>query len=464
MNENGINKWIKEWYEENDADIKALMKDVWSHPEIGLNTEYSARACADFASSHGFENVMLKCAEDWENEDARKNTVIAEFGSGRPLIGIVGELDALPGLGQEAVPYKSSIEGPGHGCGHCLMAGGAAAAACALRYAMEKDGLKGTLRFIEAPAEEIGTGKGWLAKNGQFDDMDVALIWHPGSNDLDYDPRSSVAIYDVEFRFSGKTSHAMGAWNGRSALDAVQLMNMGCEFMREHVVPGSYFHYCITSGGLAPNVVPDHAAVRYFFRSRGGLTGAKELFDRACKVADGAAMMTETEVEKHINMTMPDLIYNIPLCRFLYEVTEKMPPLEYTDEEFAFARELYKNVMGKEAPEENDQVLPVKLSPFHDKPDGVKSSATDASYMSYLCPTMHSAGGGNLMGGPGHHWAVTCTAGSTIGQKAAIYGYKALAQGAYEIFTHPEVCEEFWEYQKSLNLPELDYSGLVKPE
>ena len=460
-----MNRWIAEWYANNDADIRALMRDVWEHPELGLDTEYAAKACAAFARTHGFDNVLLKCAEDYDNPDARVNTVVAEYGSGKPVIGIIGELDALPGLGQNDTPYRNPKEGPGHGCGHCLMAGGSAAAACALKYAMEKEGLKGTLRFIEAPAEEIGTGKGWLAKDGLFDDMDVALMWHAGACDLDYDPRLSVAIYDVDFRFYGKTAHAAGQpWNGRSSLDAVQLMNMGCEFLREHVVPGSYIHYNITDGGLVPNVVPDYAAVRYFFRSRSGMEGAKALYERACKVADGAALMTETTVEKHIRMTMPDLNYNIPLCRFLYESAKKIDLPQYTEEEMKFARELYRNVMGQEAPENDWEVLPMRLSEFHDHTDGVKSSATDASYMSYICPTMHSTGMGNLFQGPGHHWGLTCCAGTALGQKAAIAGYKALAQGAYDIYTHPEVTEEFWAYQKSLNLPPLDYSSLKKPE
>ncbi len=456
-----MNKWIAEWYEQNDADIKKLMRDVWEHPELGLETPYAAKVCAQFVKEHGFDRVELRCAEDYNNPEARPNAVIAEYGSGRPVIGIIGELDALPGLGQNDTPYRDPKDGPGHGCGHCIMAGGSAAAACALKYAMEKDQLKGTLRFIEAPAEEIGVGKGWLAKDGLFDDMDVALMWHPGSCELDYDPRDSVAIYDVEFRFYGKTAHAAGQpWNGRSALDAVQLMNMGCEFMREHVKPGSYIHYCITAGGLAPNVVPDYAAVRYFFRSKSGMEGAKEIYDRACKVADGAAMMTETTVEKHINMTMPDLIYNIPLCRFLYQSALKLPDLEYTPEEQQFARDLYKSVMEKDAPADFDKVMPMHISEFHDHKDGVKSSATDASYMSYICPTMHSTGMGNLLGGPGHHWGMTCCAGTALGQKAGIFGYMALVQGAYDIFTHPEVTEEFWEYQRSLNLPKLDYSVL----
>ena len=137
-----MNKWIADWYEQNDADIKKLMRDVWEHPELGLETPYAAKVCAQFVKEHGFDRVELRCAEDYNNPEARPNAVIAEYGSGRPVIGIIGELDALPGLGQNDTPYRDPKDGPGQGCGHCIMAGGSAAAACALKYAMEKDQLK----------------------------------------------------------------------------------------------------------------------------------------------------------------------------------------------------------------------------------------------------------------------------------------------------------------------------------
>ncbi len=456
MEKNRMNPWIAEWYQRYEKEAMALMRDIWEHPEIGLDTPYAARATAEFAKQHGFKDVQLRCAEDFENPDARPNSVIATYGSGKPVIAIVGELDALPNLGQKDVPYREPVEGPGHGCGHCLMAGGAAAAAAALRYAMEKEGLKGTLKFIEAPAEEGGSGKAYLAKDGVFNDLDLALMWHAGYDDLEFDPRISLAVFDVTFHFTGKASHAAGApWRGRSALDAVQLMNIGCEFLREHVPTGSYIHYAIENGNFAANIVPDNASVKYMFRSRSGIGEAEDLFNRAMKVAQGAAMMTETTVEHKINTVIPDLVPNLPLCKFMYEVAQEIPPLEYSKEDYTFGRELYKSLFDKDAPEDDSQVIPSGIFPFRGGPDGVHMATTDASHMSYICPTFHNMGLGMLKNAPGHHWGVTCTSGTAIGQKAGIYGYKILAQGAFEIFKDPSILIPFKEYQESLHLPIL---------
>ena len=458
MSSQGLNKWIAEWYDENEKQVMALMRDIWEHPETGLNTPYAAKATAKFAQEHGFANVELHCAEDYTNPEARPNSVVAVYGSGKPVVGIVGELDALPKLGQTDKPYRDPIDGPGHGCGHCLMAGGSVAAACALRYAMEKEGLAGTLVLVEAPAEETGDGKTYLAKAGVFNDWDLALMWHAGYDKLEFDPRISLAVFDATFHFKGTASHAAGApWRGRSAVDAMQLMNIGCEFMREHVPFGSYIHYAIEDGGFAPNIVPDHADVHYMFRSRNGLAAAEDLFNRAWKVAQGAAMMTETTVDYTMNCVIPDLVSNIPLCKFMWEVAQNVPPLTYTDEEYTFARKLYKSIFNKEAPEDNDEVVPPKVFPFHGGPDGIHMATTDASNMSYICPTFHNMGLGMLQNAPGHHWGVTCTSGTTIGQKAGIYGYKIIAQGAYEVFKDPSILKEFWDYQKSLNLPPLKF-------
>ena len=185
--ESAMNQSLQEWYEKNEQRVFDLMHDIWAHPELGLKTHYAAKATAAFAKSEGFE-VDLRAAEDFHNPNAEPNTLIATWGSGKPVIGIVGELDALPNLGQDNVPCRAPLEGPGHGCGHNLMAGGAMAAASALRYAMEKEGLKGTVKLIEAPAEETGQGNYLLANEGVFEGLDMALVWHSGPKALCIDP------------------------------------------------------------------------------------------------------------------------------------------------------------------------------------------------------------------------------------------------------------------------------------
>ena len=180
MTQNGLNRWIQEWYEQNETDLRAYMHDVWSHPEVGLNNEHAARVSWQFAKTHGFPDAKLVRAGEGLKETEHPNAVVAEYGTGSPKVAIVGELDALPGLGNENVPYRAEIKGPGHGCGHNLIAGSCMGAACALRYAMEKEGVKGTLRMVEAPGEEVGRGKAKLAEDGVFSDLDHAKFFKCG--------------------------------------------------------------------------------------------------------------------------------------------------------------------------------------------------------------------------------------------------------------------------------------------
>lgn len=465
MGTEAVNKHIAEWYEKYGKEAGALIHDIWEHPEIELDTEYAARATAAFAKSHGFEDVELRCAEDFENREVRPNSVIATYGSGKPVIAIVGELDALPDLGQNCVPYREEIKGNGHGCGHCGMAGGSVAAACALRYAMEKENLPGTIKLIEAPAEEScerGQGKGWLAKAGVFDGLDLTLMWHAGGNDMVTFPWKGMAVYDATFYFHGKSAHAAGnPWDGRSALDAAQLMNLGCEFLREHLPGESFVHYSYGETGGAPNIVPAEASVHYMMRSGKSLKVAQNMFERICKIAKGAAMMTETEVEWEINGLLPDFIQNIPLDRFVYEVAQKMPKIEYTEDEKEFARTLYKNFKGEEAPDA-DALLPSGIFDFDQVPADAYMT-TDAAFMSYICPSIHICGYAEVTFAPGHHWVNTACAGTSIGEKGALYGYSILAQTGYELFRNPEKVQEFWDYYhenniQPLNLDEMGYA------
>ncbi|XCP83788.1 amidohydrolase [Roseburia hominis] len=288
MNTDKINKYLAEWYERNEKKVRVLMHTLWAHPEVALKEYYACDTIVKFLQQQGFVTIETHAAENWKSSEERPNTVIASWGHGKPVIGIVGELDALPNLGNENVPRRQALEGPGHACGHNLMGGGAAAAASALRYAMEKEELHGTIRLIEAPAEEIGVGKAYLAKNGVFSDLDMALMWHPAQGKLDISPVNQTVAFRVEFSFYGKSAHASGMpWEGRSALDAVQLMNLGCEFMREHIKPHVRVHYYIPNGGSAPNIVPDYASVVYMFRALDDYGAAENVMERAVKCAEG---------------------------------------------------------------------------------------------------------------------------------------------------------------------------------
>ena len=222
MNEN-----IKSWFETHKEEVANLKKTFWENPETAFTEYVAAETTREFLLNHGFTEVN---AFDAEEKGGKPNTVIAKWGSGKPVIGLLGELDALPGLGQDAVPYYSPKEGPGHGCGHCLMATAGVTSAVALREAMEKENIPGTLVYIACPAEETLAGKAVLARDGYFDDLDIGLIWHPSGSDMDFSTGMVMsATTNILFEFQGKTAHGGTAWQGRSALDAAELMNVGVQ-------------------------------------------------------------------------------------------------------------------------------------------------------------------------------------------------------------------------------------------
>ena len=460
----GLNKWIKEWYDENEADLDNMMHTIWSNPEVGLNNKFAAETAAAFARTHGFPDAMLMRAGQGIVPSDNPNTVFATYGSGKPVIAIVGELDALPNLGNKDVPYRDPVEGPGHGCGHNLIAGSCMGAACALRYAMEKEGIKGTLKLVEAPGEEVGRGKSLLAFDGMWEDCDMAIMWHPGSEAFNTEPQLGLVIMAATYEFHGKSAHAAGQpWEGRSSLDAVQLMNTGCEYLREHILPTCRLHYQITNGGGAPNIVPDYASVKYFCRAP-STEVAQDLFERVNKCAKGAAYMTDTTVDYGLIFMIPYFYVNIPLSEHLYRVAQEIPEVDYTEEEVAWAKDLYKNFFEKDVPDDVEQILPSQKKEF----EGINPilTCTDASDMSYFCPTAHLHGGGSLLGTPGHHWTITACAGTQIGMKAAVRAGKVLAEGALEAFQDEKIIEKMWEDFKNQNIPKYSdvYNVPMKPE
>lgn len=455
--EEKMNPYIEKWFRENEEKIRQLMRELWEYPELSLEEYRACQAMKHFAEEEGFSNVQTYKAETWEEDCEGANTLIADWGCGHPVIAIVGELDALPDLGQKDVPRQEKIPGPGHGCGHNTMAGGAAAAAAAVRYALEQTGLSGTIRLIQAPGEEIGRGKTYLAHYGVFNDVDLTLMWHPAPGSLDFSPVPQQVAFRVLFEFHGVAAHAAGMrWDGRSALDAVQLMNIGCEFLREHVKENTWIHYNIVNGGSAPNVVPDYASVRYMFRSMDDYELAEDLFNRAVKCAKGAAMMTDTTVEYHVESVIPQYYYTKSLCRYVAEEAAKVPALSYEEEDYEKARELYKNVTGKNAPADNEELLPTHCLPYRET-FGSCSNCTDAADMTYFSPSLHFQGLARPKECPGHHWSATFCAGTELGMKPAIYAYKIAAQAAIDLFKQPEILETFWKEYREKEIPAYKY-------
>lgn len=457
-----MNEAIGRWFEENGQSVVDLTYDLWSHPELAYHEYHGCQAAAEFMKKQGFA-VEVRAAEDFNNPQARPNTVIAVWGAGKPVIGILGELDGLPGLGQEAVPYAKPITGPGHGCSHNLMGGGCVAAASALKAAMEREGLTGTIKLVDCPAEEAGSGKVDLARNGVFDDMDICLSYHPDNSPFIFDAWECMAVIHLKVEYRGMAAHAaMMPWKGRSALDGAELMNIGVQFLREHMTEDCSLHYVYRDGGKAPNIVPEYAALDYYVRAAD--ENLDDLLRRVLLIAKGAAMMTETQVTWEIESATCGFIPNIALNHLVYEAAQKIPPLQFTEEEYQFARLMYKNATGGDAPQEPEELIATKLKPPCDQIKFTPGS-TDIADVSHIVPVMHLTGSGRVMGLPSHHWTVTAAAGMSIGQKAMLFSYKALAQAGYDLLKNPQALETVRrEFEKRCPQPyssrmERDYSS-----
>src|SRR3954453_758408 len=328
---------ITKWMDENQVKFSELAKQIWEHPELGYNETFASSLQIKILEEAGFK-VTSGIGDI-------PTAFVAEYGKGKPIIGILGEFDALPGLSQQVTPNNNPVvpNGPGHGCGHNLLGTAGVTAVIALKERMEAEMLPGTIRYYGCPAEELLSGKTFMARAGVFDDLDCALTWHPGTVNTTANFRMQ-SLTAIEFYFSGRAAHAGAAPHlGRSALDAVELMNVGANYLREHVLDGTRIHYQITNGGMAPNVVPDKASVYYFLRAADRKQG-DELEERLIKVAEGAAIMTETSVRWEIKAGCYETMPNETLNELMYKQAEAAGPFNFTQEEEKFAEGLLQTI------------------------------------------------------------------------------------------------------------------------
>lgn len=462
-----MDREIQRWFLENHEDVEELSKKIFDHPEVSGEEEYACAQIAAYLQKHGFETETYPVAPS-----KVKNGLTAKWGSGYPVIAILGEYDALPGLGQEVTASRAPIEGPGHGCGHNLMGAGCAAGAIAAKQAMKEKNLSGTVKYYGCPAEEGLAGKVQMMKMGCFDDVDICIAWHTGGP-FRVCEHICQSMISVEFSFYGITAHAACApQEGRSALDGAQLMNMGVEFLREHVEDAVRIHYVFGAAGERPNVVPDHAVVKYYIRST-RKESVDQVFARVCDIARGAALMTGTKVFYRIISGGYEPILNFTLNNVLYEAMKKVPDIVYEESDYQFAKELYKNYNGKEAPEVLDLagrefimgkcgVLPTHLC----VPLGhgwAESGSTDVNDVSQVIPTVQLFGGG-VMGVGGHSWGVTASSGSAAGRKAAVQAGKYIAQFCVDIFEKKEAVEQSKEELKEARKGRPEYSPVPVSE
>jgi len=358
---------------------------------------------------------------------------VAAYGSCKPVIAILAEYDALPGISQQAVPHKTARpDNPnGHACGHCLFGTASTAAAIAARYAIQKHSLAGTVRLYGCPAEEVGVGKVYMTKAGLFDDCDVALHWHPGDKTLVWYGSSKAAV-PVRYKFHGLASHASASpHEGRSALDAVELMNIGANFMREHLPEDARIHYVITKGGQAPNVVPPIAEVWYILRADKH-SDVEHIFKRMLDMARAATLMTETTVDWYVESDCAELLGNLPLSQLLQKNLELAGPPKFTEAEKEFAARTQEPLKGK-----FKYSLSEIIEPLSEEPQPSKSS-TDVGNVSWTVPTSGLRTICYTYGAPGHSWQITACSGMSIGQRGMLTAARALAYSAVELLTQPE--------------------------
>jgi aminobenzoyl-glutamate utilization protein B len=436
---------VAEWLDERESRFIGIANQIWEHPEVALTESKASKLQADDLAQDGF-TITTGIAD-------LPTAFMAEWtqGEGGPVIGFLGEYDALPGLSQERSPQQSPLvdNGPGHGCGHNLLGTAALASASVLKAWLEHTGHPGTVRYYGCPAEETVEGKNFMARAGTFDDLDIALSWHPGSTNT---PTvvSSLASDNVKFRFRGRTAHAAAnPETGRSALDAVELMNIGVNFLREHTVDAARIHYVITNGRGAPNVVPDDAEVWYFIRSP-ERHQVNDLTDRIRKIAAGAAMMTETTVEENFISGIYNLLPNNVLIDVMMQAMEDLGPIDFTPGEKQFAQtiaraypeDLRKSVLAAQRLPETLLNEGVTGDVFPIRGVGeVMKAGTDVADVSWVVPTGQVTTACFVLGTPGHSWANTATSGMSIGHKGMIHAAKALAVTAAQLILDPSLIE-----------------------
>lgn len=424
-------------------DLKPLLNKtcqfIWEHPEISEHEKLSSQYYKNEFIKHGFS-----IKEDKNN----KYSFYGEYGNGKPVIAILGEYDALPGLSQKVSVSKEAIieHGAGHGCGHNLLGASAFIAALAIKNYLEISHIKGTIRFYGCPAEEILKGKVDMIAHHMFDDCDVALSWHPSDVNMVHD-QAYLANMSIKFHFSGKTSHAAFApERGRSALDAVELMSVGCNYLREHVIDKVRIHYTTDSGDFSPNIIPDKASAWYIIRAP-KREDVKEVARRVELVAKGAALMSETSVSIEHGYGTCELKENNAFADLYYQnLLEANKPV-YTKEELDFAREIQntidKNVVKHaKTSYKQDQVLFSDVASRDCWKDNLVTASSDSGDVSYVIPT----GLFNTVCWPigiaPHTWQATACSGSTIGEKGALYAAKVLAGSAYDLLNKPDILKK----------------------
>ncbi len=430
-------------------ELITVSDKIWAAAEIAFQEKVSSQTLIDYARANGFD-VEVGVAET-------PTAFVATYGSGKPVIGILGEFDALPGISQKTVPEKTPFKegAAGHGCGHNMYGTASLGAAVAIKNLIAEGKLKGTVKFFGTPAEEKFFGKLWMARAGLFDDLDACLDWHPADT-TEADVQSSLALVDFKVEFFGQTAHASAdPWNGRSASDALELYTHGINSFREHVKPTVRIHYHIQDGGQVVNVVPDYSRIWVRVRDT-KREGMNEVYEHVKKMAEGAAIMADVDYEINLISGIHEILPNRAGGVAVQENLETLGPLSYTSEELDFAYKI-QEATSKPKLGINGKITPLKPTAEH--PMG---GSTDVGDVSFLVPVVRLGVTVAPEGTPWHSWAVVACGGMSIGHKGMVYAAKALSMSMVDLFTDSKLLQEVKDEFK-MRKGDYQYSPMLPP-
>lgn len=433
--------------EKHKAELIRVSDSIWALAETAFNESQSSAVLADYAEKNGLK-VTRGVADI-------PTAFTATYGSGKPVISILGEFDALPGISQKAQPEKEAYEkgAAGHGCGHNMFGTSSLGAAIAIKELMDAGKIKGTIKFLGTPAEEKFFAKVWMVEAGLWDDVDVNLSWHP-SADIEADVQSGLSLIDFIVEFEGQAAHAsMDPWNGRSASDALELYTTGINYYREHILPSSRIHYHIQDGGQVVNVVPDYAKlwVRVRDPKRSKMLPT---YERVKAMAEGAAIMANVDYKISLVSGIYEVLVNRSGGAIMQKNLELLGPISYTPEEELFGKAIQK-ATGK--PEVG---MDASINPLRATLDTPGGGSTDVGDVSWNVPNINLGVTVAPKDTPWHSWAVVACGGMSIGHKGMVYASKALGMTAVDLFTNPKLVNEVKEEFKTRKGDEV-YKAMI---
>ena len=416
-----INKDILNSVEKHSSNLINISDKIWNLAETAFNEHESSKLLADYASENGFKVEM--------GVAGMPTAFVASYGNGEPVISVLGEFDALPGISQETKPIKSPLldGGAGHGCGHNLFGAGSLGAAIAIKELIESGKISGTVKFFGTPSEEKYFGKIWMVKEGLWDDVDVNISWHPAAQTA-ADVQSSLALVDFKIEWFGQAAHAsMDPWNGRSASDALELYTTGVNYYREHVKPTVRMHYHIQDGGQVVNVVPDYSKLWMRVRDT-KRSGMNPVYKRVVEMAQGAAILADVDVKVSLISGIYEVLVNRTGGAVMQKNLEILGPIEYTDNEITFAKKIQEVTLKPQVG------MDAEIRPLLDTREHPGGGSTDVGDVSWNVANINLGVATAPVGTPWHSWAVVACGGMSIGHKGMLHASKAMAMTMSDLY------------------------------